>query len=95
MPVISKNTGTQIELPSATAARSRGPTRPAMTASTKPIAVVASCAMMMGVARVSKLRSSAPMRAGRVEAVSGVLAGTEFTNEASTKEARKTAESTP
>ena len=41
MPDISKNTGTQIELPSATAARSRGPTRPAITASTKPIAVVA------------------------------------------------------
>ncbi|MNJ67187.1 hypothetical protein D3C77_633390 [compost metagenome] len=40
IPAISRNTGIQIELPSATAARSCGLTRPAITASTKPMAVV-------------------------------------------------------
>jgi len=42
MPLTSRYTGTQIELPSATAARSCGLTRPAITVSTKPMAVLAS-----------------------------------------------------
>ncbi|MNL40908.1 hypothetical protein D3C87_1632870 [compost metagenome] len=75
VPVINRNTGTQIELPSATAARSRGPTRPAITASTKPMAVVASCATMIGRARASRVFSSRRIRAGRVRAERSV---TEF-----------------
>ncbi|MNP37260.1 hypothetical protein D3C76_1307000 [compost metagenome] len=78
VPVISRYTGIQIELPRATAARSRALTRPAITASTKPMAVVASWAMMIGVASISRSRSSVRIRAGRdregvwVSAVIGV-----------------------
>ena len=39
VPFISRNTGTHSELPSATPARSRALTRPAITVSTKPIEV--------------------------------------------------------
>ena len=77
VPVISRNTGIQMELPRATAARSRGPTRPAMTASTKPMAVVASWAIMMGAARVSSSLSSVarrrPRETGWAMAVTAVL----------------------
>ena len=79
IPDISKNTGTQIELPSATAARSRGPTRPAITASTKPMAVVAICEMMMGSASASSARTSVRTRAGRLTAMEEEGWVTEFT----------------
>ena len=55
VPVINRYTGIQMELPRATAARSRELTRPAITASTKPMAVVASCPIMMGKASASRL----------------------------------------
>ncbi len=49
----------------------RGSTRPAITASTKPIAVVASCAIMIGKARPSRFFSSRRTRAGRERAMAG------------------------
>ncbi|VVN18147.1 hypothetical protein PS645_05383 [Pseudomonas fluorescens] len=85
VPVINRNTGTQIELPRATAARSRGPTRPAITASTKPIAVVASCATMIGSARPSRFFSSRRTRAGRVRGAASERSVTEFKGRASRK----------
>ncbi|MNP10125.1 hypothetical protein D3C76_1022630 [compost metagenome] len=92
VPVINRNTGTQIELPRATAARSRGPTRPAITASTNPMAVVASCATMIGRARASKVLSSRRTRAGRERVVGVSMTG--FTGKASEKVKRKAANST-
>ncbi|MCY1342792.1 hypothetical protein D9M68_407770 [compost metagenome] len=65
VPVISRNTGIQMELPRATAARSRGLTRPAITASTNPMAVLESWATMIGAASLSSARSSALARLKR------------------------------
>ncbi len=73
VPVISRNIGIQMELPSATAARSCGLARPAITASTKPMAVVASCAIMIGAARVSSSLSSARMRKPRERGRAGLF----------------------
>ncbi|MCY1373832.1 hypothetical protein D9M69_611290 [compost metagenome] len=66
MPVISRNTGIQMELPRATAARSRGLTRPAITASTKPMAELESWAIMIGEASLSSARNSVLARLNRV-----------------------------
>src|SRR5450830_40919 len=88
MPVINRNTGTQIELPSATAARSRGLTRPAITASTKPMAVCASWAVMIGRARPSRLRSSRRTRAGRLRGGVAGVAVRLFTDDVSRYDAK-------